>query len=342
MRVLVTGATGFLGGHTVAALHAAGHDVRMLARRADRAHAVLRLHGLAPDAAEIALGDMTEEAPVREAVAGCDAVVHAAAVYSLDPRDGETMVATGPAGARTVIGAALDAGAVRAVHVSSVAAMLTRRRGTVLTSSSPIGDLTSAYYVSKQRADQVVRDLQAAGAPVARFHPAGIIGPLDPHDNETNASLRGLLTGPVAMWTKEPFGYCDVRDCAAVLVALAEGRGDDRPAWMPPIAMVDASQVIAEVTGRKLRVVRTSARAAFTALRPMDAVVRRLPRSVPAFPVAGVESFAAGNVVDDQRSWEPLGIEPTDIRASVRDTLRWLVQRGDLTAEQAGRAVQDG
>ncbi|MCA0329162.1 MAG: hypothetical protein LCI03_04570, partial [Actinobacteria bacterium] len=137
----------------------------------------------------------------------------------------------------------------------------------------------------------------------------------------------------------EPFGYCDVRDCAAVLVALAEGRGDDRPAWMPPITMADASQVVAEVTGRRLRVMRTSAGLAFSLLRPVDAVVTRLPRSVPSFPVAGVESFAAGNVVDDERSSEPLGVVPTDLRTSVRDTLRWLVQRGDLTAAQAGLAA---
>ncbi len=339
MRVLVTGGTGFLGGHTVAALRAAGHDMRMLARRADRAQAVLRLHGLGDGDAEVALGDMTEEGSVREAVAGCDAVVHAAAVYSLDPRDGETMVTTGPAGARTVIGAALDAGVVRAVHVSSVAALLSRRKGTVLTPSSPMGDLTSPYYVSKQGADRVVRDLQAAGAPVVRFHPAGIIGPLDPHNNETNASIRGLLTGPVGMWTKEPFGYCDVRDCAATLVALAEGRGDSRPAWMPPIAMVNAADVLVDVTGRKLRVVRMGAGPVFTMLRPLDKVVLRLPRSVPALPAAGIESFAAGNVVDDERSWAELGVEATDIRDSFRDTLRWLVQRGDLTAAQAGLAA---
>ncbi|MGD9956997.1 MAG: NAD-dependent epimerase/dehydratase family protein [Candidatus Nanopelagicales bacterium] len=339
MRVLVTGGTGFVGGHTVAALRRAGHDVRLLARTRDRAESVLRLHGLDPSEVEVALGDMTDAGPVREAVAGCDAVVHAAAVYSLDPRDGDTMVRTGPEGARIVLGSALEAGATRAVHVSSVAAMLSRRPGTRLTPSSPVGDLRSPYYVSKQLADQVVRGMQAAGAAVTRFHPAGVVGPLDPHRNETNESLRGLLAARVSAWTREPFGYCDVRDCAAVLVALAEGRGDDRPAWMPPVAMVDASRVLAEVTGRQLRVVRSPARVAYAALRPADAVVRRLPRSVPAFPVAGLESFAAGNIVDDERSWEALGVVRTDVLTSFRDTVRWLVERGDLTARQAGTAV---
>jgi len=339
MRVLVTGGTGFVGGHTVAALRRAGHDVRVLARTQDRAEAVLRLHGLDASEVEIALGDMTDAGSVREAAAGCEAVIHAAAVYSLDPRDGDTMVSTGPEGARIVLGAAMEAGAARAVHVSSVAAMLTRTPGTRLTPSSPVGNLRSPYYISKQVADQVVRGMQAAGAPITRFHPAGIVGPLDPHKNETNESLRGLLAARVSAWTKEPFGYCDVRDCAAVLVALAEGRGDDRPAWMPPIAMVDASRVLAEVTGRELRILRAPARVAYTSLRPVDALVRRLPRSVPAFPVAGLESFAAGNIVDDERSWEALGIVPTDVLTSFRDTVRWLVERGDLTRQQAGTAV---
>jgi hypothetical protein len=101
------------------------------------------------------------------------------------------------------------------------------------------------------------------------------------------------------VWGKETFAYCDVRDCAALAVALLDGGGDTE-AWMPPMANVNAVDVLARVTGRRLPLLRTSSRAAFAAMRPIDALVARAPRSVPALAIAGLESFACANVYDDE------------------------------------------
>ena len=95
MLVAVTGGTGFLGTHTVAALRAAGHRVRLLA------------------------GDVTDPGAVRRLVADAAAVVHAAAVYSFDSRRRAEMRRTNELGTRTV----LDAARVPVVHVSTVAAL---------------------------------------------------------------------------------------------------------------------------------------------------------------------------------------------------------------------------
>ena len=82
MRVLVTGATGFVGSHTAAALAAAGHDLRLFVRNADKARRVLAVHGL--DLPEVALGDITDADACRAALDGCGAVVHAAGLVALD------------------------------------------------------------------------------------------------------------------------------------------------------------------------------------------------------------------------------------------------------------------
>jgi dihydroflavonol-4-reductase len=84
MRVLITGGSGFVGSHAVAALRAAGHDLRLLVRSQERARAVLTRLGLAHDV-ELVQGDVTNESAVAGALSGCDAVLHAASVYSFDP-----------------------------------------------------------------------------------------------------------------------------------------------------------------------------------------------------------------------------------------------------------------
>jgi uncharacterized protein YbjT (DUF2867 family) len=76
MRVVVTGATGYLGGRLCAALADAGHAVRALARRSSD------VSGLAPGV-ELAYGDVTDADSLAAAFDGCDAVFHAAA--SVEP-----------------------------------------------------------------------------------------------------------------------------------------------------------------------------------------------------------------------------------------------------------------
>ena len=85
MRVLVTGAGGFIGSHTVAALLEAGHDVRVLVRSPERAERSL---GPSWPAVEVAVGDVTDPVSVGAAIAGSDAVVHAAGEIGVDGGSG--------------------------------------------------------------------------------------------------------------------------------------------------------------------------------------------------------------------------------------------------------------
>ena len=82
MRVLVTGGTGFVGSHSVDAIRAAGHDVRLLVRDPAKAKRVFASRDLAAD--DLVVGDVTDAICVERALEGCDAVVHAAAVSDPD------------------------------------------------------------------------------------------------------------------------------------------------------------------------------------------------------------------------------------------------------------------
>src|ERR1700733_1912421 len=82
MRVLVTGATGYVGAFTVKALLAAGHKPRVLVRNPDRLAGTIGTIGVAIDALDVATGDMTDEASVIAAIEGMEAVIHCAAVVA--------------------------------------------------------------------------------------------------------------------------------------------------------------------------------------------------------------------------------------------------------------------
>ena len=119
MRVLVTGGTGFVGAHTVQALVAVGHEVRLLVR--SPARIAENLGPLGVPEVDFAVGDMTDADAVGMAMDGCDAVLHGAAVVALDRRRADEILAANPAGARVVVGTAVERGLDPIVYVSSVA-----------------------------------------------------------------------------------------------------------------------------------------------------------------------------------------------------------------------------
>jgi nucleoside-diphosphate-sugar epimerase len=161
MRVLVTGGTGYVGSHTVAALVEGGHEVRLLVRDPRRVSAALTPLGLR--ALDTIVGDVTDAAAVERAARDCEAVVHAGSVYSLDSRDARRIRQINERGTDLVLGTAHRARLDPIVYVSSVAALL-QPNGRTLTPDSPIGRPPGPYLGAKADAERA-----AAGAQ----HPQG-------------------------------------------------------------------------------------------------------------------------------------------------------------------------
>src|SRR5215510_2324706 len=159
MRLLVTGGTGYVGSHSIAALVAAGHRVRVLARSPERIPAALAPLGV--DDVETAIGDVTDPAAVERALEGCDAVLHAASVFSTDARKAEEMRAVNVRGTEIVLGSAHRLGLDPIVFVSSELALLPPAGGEVLVPDSTVKRPPWPYCRSKADSELVSRKFQA-------------------------------------------------------------------------------------------------------------------------------------------------------------------------------------
>lgn len=222
MQVLVTGGTGFVGSHTVAALLRHGHQVRVLARDPGRLPSVLGPLGVE---AEAIRGDVTDRASVTAAVAGCDAVVHAAAQIGVGGVGGAGQTAdVNVVGTRTVLDEALAAGLDPVVYTSTITVHLPSADA-VVTPSSALVEPLSAYGTSKRDAELVVRAHQAQGHPVCSVTLGGIYGPDSPHLDGSFAAVLGAL-GSMMLVAPGGMGLVDVRDVAELLARAVEpGRG---------------------------------------------------------------------------------------------------------------------
>jgi nucleoside-diphosphate-sugar epimerase len=115
MTVLVTGATGFTGGHLARYLRTRGHAVRGLVRPASLSRAAeLEAHGI-----EISAGDLRDPASLGRACVGVDVVYHVAATYREARQSGSAYRAVNVEGTRHLLDAAMAAGVRRFVHCST-------------------------------------------------------------------------------------------------------------------------------------------------------------------------------------------------------------------------------
>lgn len=162
MRVLVTGASGFLGGVTCARLLEDGHEALALVRRP----------GSEPEGTTAVAGDLTDSASLSKAVAEAspDAVIHLAAEIA-SQRSEERVRAVNVDGTRALIDACAAAGAPRIVFTSTV--VTGDAGGRVLTEDEPLPVVTP-YGRSKQECERMLAD---SGLPHVIVRPSHVYGP---------------------------------------------------------------------------------------------------------------------------------------------------------------------
>lgn len=322
MKVLVTGGTGFVGSHSVRALLDAGHTVKLLARSAAK---------VPLQRVEVAEGDVTDAAAVAKSVAGYDAVLHCASVYSLAAKKNAEMLRVNVAGTRTVLEAGIAAGCNPVVHVSSLMALLGGTpRGQTVSADSPVGDPLGVYPQTKRDSDLVARALQEQGHPVLISYPGSVWGPEDPYFGESAFIAQQIVLGKVPLTSRGQYGVVDVRDVAAVHARAMKPHA--RPArygaFGRAVRHCDLHRMVCEAAGvRRVNIplptpMVISAAPVFQLLAAAGA---HLPNSAE-----GAYLTWRDHPVDNGASEHELGVSFRPVEESVRDTVAWLKAAGHL------------
>src|SRR2546423_8328117 len=223
MKLLVTGATGLLGGALVPLLVEEGHQVRVLAR------------GGASDAealgCELVSGDVRDPEVARRALEGREGLYHLAGLVSRDPRDAHKMYELHVTGTRVLLAEAERARLQRVVLASSSGTIGVSpvRRVATEEDDYPIETVGRwPYYLSKIYEEKVALEAARRRLPVVILNPSLLLGPGDARLSSTQDVYR-FLSGRIPAMPRGGISFVDVRDAArAFVAALTRGNVGER------------------------------------------------------------------------------------------------------------------
>jgi dihydroflavonol-4-reductase len=327
-RVLVTGASGFVGSAVVRALLAAGYPVRALVRASSpRAN-------LAALDVESVEGDMLDPASVARAMAGVRFVMHVAADYRLWSSDREEIRRNNVDGTRTVMEAALRAGVERIVYTSSVAALALRpdRQPAGETIALAEAAAVGAYKRSKVAAQELVETMVARDAlPAIIVNPSTPIGPRDIRPTPTGRIIVEAASGRMPGYVDTGLNLVHVDDVAAGhLAALTRGRiGERYILGGQNVLLADMLRDIANLVGRRPPWLRMSRRLLYPAAAAAEFLAARTGRE-PFLTLDGLRMAKNRMFFTSAKAQRELGFEARPYAEGLKDAVTWFRGAGYL------------
>lgn len=328
-RVLLTGATGFVGSAIARALLASGYRVRALVRAsAVRAN----LAGLDVETAE---GDMLDADAVARAMTGMRYVVHAAADYRLWTRDADALMHTNVEGTRTVMVAALRAGVERIVYTSSVATLASRADGEAADETAPLDARTAigAYKRSKVAAERVVEAMVERDAlPAVIVNPSTPVGARDIRPTPTGRIIVEAASGRMPAFVDTGLNLVHVDDVAVGHVAaLMRGTvGERYILGGENVLLVQMLSDIARLVGRPVPRLKLP-RAPLYPLAAAAEMMARVTRREPLLTLDGLRMSRHRMFFTSAKAERDLGFRARPYGEGLRDAVDWFRNAGYVT-----------
>ena len=317
-RVLVTGASGFLGSAIANVFRDAGFAVRVMVR------------GTSPrtnlsEEDEVVTGDLTKPETLGPALKGARYLVHAAADYRLWAKRPQDLIDANVEGSRNIMRAALEQGVERVVYTSSVATITPGHDEThPLTPETAIG----IYKRSKVLAERAVEEMiEREGLPAVIVNPSTPIGPRDVKPTPTGRVIVEAASGKMPGFVDTGLNLAHVDDVAAGhLLALRQGRIGERYILGGENVLLSRMLAdIAEIVGRRppsLRIPRLAVWPLAVGAEAVAQITGREPFvSRDALRMAAYKMF-----FDDSKARRELGYVSRPYRQGLVDAIGWFRQ----------------
>jgi dihydroflavonol-4-reductase len=318
MKVFVTGGTGFIGTHFIKRMAQTDHELRCLCRKTSNV-SCLKEAGM-----EMFVGNVSDKDSLLEGMKGCDWVVNLANVYSFWEPDKRVFTDVNVTGTRNVMESALQAGASKVVHTSTVLVYDAPHEGQNAKETDYYKSCKSEYGRTKYLADSICWGLyEKEGLPLVMIYPGGVLG-----EGNTKASRGYIETvagkkSPFTVYEDTRTTYVYVKDVAeAILKALEkpDNIGEKYPVGNATLSYGELNKMISDVSGTSLP--KMSLPGSMAKVNAM--FTTWIADAIKKPPILGMCKDSIGQMsrdctFDGSKTERELGLEYTPIRIAVEE-----------------------
>lgn len=325
MKVLVTGATGFIGGNLARRLCQRGYHVRALVR--SRAN-TLTIDGTG---VEQFPGDILDRESVARAVQGCQAVFHCAAIYTFWSKTPKLIHRTNLDGTAIVLQAARQAGVSRVVFTSTVSTM-GFSHGELSTEETLLdpNHFVGHYKNSKYQAELVALKMAGEGLPVVVVNPTAPVGPWDVKPTPTGRIILDFMRGRMPAYLDTGMNLVDVEDVAeGHILAMECGiPGQRYLLGNKNVSLREMFGMLEQITGRRAPRWRIPFWLALAAGYLDEKVEGKMLSREPRIPVEGLRIARTPMYVDCEKAVRDLGQPQGAVETALEKAVRWFTDHG--------------
>jgi len=326
MKVLVTGATGFVGTAVARAVAATGAELRVLVRRDSD---LRNLEGLK---VEQAYGDLRDRDCLRRALSGCAQLYHVAAHYALWARDPSVFYEVNVTGTRTLLETAGELGVERIVYTSTIGAIGLPASGGPGTEDTPVSlaQMAGDYKRSKYLAEEEVHKLARAGLPVIIVNPSAPVGERDVKPTPTGQIIVDFMKGRMWAYIETGMNLVDVEDVAVGhLRAMERGRvGERYILGNRNLSLREIFEMLSRLTGVRAPRIKLPWQAVLPLAYANRWIAEHLTHRPPRIPLEGVRMAKYRMYYDCSKARRELGLPQTPVETALEKAVRWFRDHG--------------
>jgi dihydroflavonol-4-reductase len=323
LTILVTGATGFVGGHLIEELVRQNEDVEALVRKPENA---INLSKMGVGLVE---GDITDPSSFKGKLGKYDIIYHLANVYDWWVPDDSIFYKVNVKGTRDLLLEAKEAGVGRIVYTSTVEAIGAKKGEVGTEETVHCGYFPSEYSRSKYLGLCEAMKMTSQGVPIVIVMPGAVIGPGD--TKATGQFMMAFLNHqlPGILFPDCVLGYGFVKDVSRGHILAAEkGKvGEKYILANGNYSIKEFYDIVADVAGIP-RMEKSISPALTSLLSNMQTFKASVTKKPPQIPKQLVRVMKNGILVDNTKSIRELGIQYTPIKQAIKEAVEWYQAKG--------------
>ncbi len=326
MKIAVTGATGHIGANVVRGLLDNGFEVKALYRSASKLRA---LEGLDVEKAE---GNILDEEYLSRSFKKVDAVVHLAAIISIDGDPDGMVMKTNAEGPKKIVNACIKNEVPRLIHFSSIHAYHIPPTLPKADESCTLAlEDKYAYNRSKAHGQRAVFEGVKNGLNVTALNPTAVIGPHDYFGSLSGQMLQQLYQGKLPSLVKGGYDWVDVRDLVDATVAVLKDKVYGEPFLLSGnwATIKEIGQLVHQNGGKKPPAIELPLWVAYVGL-PFLKTFSKITNRPPLYTGESLENLKRKDVCSSEKATEKLGYTPRPLNETIRDTIEWFKKEGFL------------